>query len=59
LLDKYSKVIRKTINKNDELQNEKESLLSKLEIAQKTSDELIDQNKIVSSTLKELKASNK
>jgi hypothetical protein len=44
LLNKYSKVIRKTRNKNDELQNENESLSSKLEIAQKTSDELKDQN---------------
>jgi hypothetical protein len=59
LLNKYTKVIRKTRKENDELQNENESLSSKLEIAQKTSDELRDQNKIVSSTLKELKTSNK
>jgi hypothetical protein len=59
LLNKYSKVIRKTRNENDELQNKNQSLSSKLEIAQKTSDELRDQNEIVSSTLKELKTSNK
>jgi uncharacterized protein (DUF3084 family) len=59
LLNKYSKVIRKTRNENDELQNENESLSSKLEIAQKTSDELKDQNEIVTSTLKELKTFNK
>jgi hypothetical protein len=33
LLNKYSKVIRKTRKENDELQNENESLSSKLEIA--------------------------
>jgi hypothetical protein len=59
LLNKYSKVIRKTRNENDELQNENESLSSKLEIAQKTSDKLKDQNEIMSSTLKELKTFNK
>jgi uncharacterized coiled-coil DUF342 family protein len=59
LLNKYSKVIRKTRNENDELQNENESLSSKLEIAQKTSDGLRDQNAIVSSTFKDLKTCNK
>jgi hypothetical protein len=59
LLNKYSKIIRRTRNKNDELQNENDSLLSKLENAHKTSDELKDQNEIMSSTLKELKTSNK
>jgi hypothetical protein len=59
LLNKYSKVIRRTRNENDELQNENESLSSKLEIAQKSSDELKDQNEIMSSTLKELKTFNK
>jgi hypothetical protein len=59
LLNKYSKVIRKTRNENDELQNENKSLSSKFEIAQKTSDELKYQNAIMSSTLKELKSFNK
>jgi hypothetical protein len=40
LLNKYTKVIRKTRNENDELQNDNESLSSKLDVAQKTSDEL-------------------
>jgi hypothetical protein len=47
LLNKYTKIIRKTRNKNDELQNENESLSSKLDIAQKISDELREQNKVV------------
>jgi hypothetical protein len=38
LLNKYTKIIRKTRNENDELQNKNESLSSKLDIAQKTSD---------------------
>jgi hypothetical protein len=42
LLNKYSKVIRRTRNENDELQNKNESFSSKLEITQKTSDELKD-----------------
>jgi hypothetical protein len=40
LLKKYTKIIRKTKNENDELQNENESLSSKLDVAQNTSDEL-------------------
>jgi hypothetical protein len=52
LLNKYTKIIRKTRNANDELQNENESLSSKLNVAQKTSDELREQNKVVSSSLK-------
>jgi uncharacterized coiled-coil DUF342 family protein len=59
LLNKNTKIIRKTRNKNDELQNENESLSSKLDVAQKTSDELREQNKVMSSSLKELKTSNK
>jgi hypothetical protein len=59
LLNKYTKIIRKTRNENDELQNKNESLLSKLDVAQKTSDELREQNKVVSSSLKELKNYNK
>jgi uncharacterized coiled-coil DUF342 family protein len=59
LLNKYSKIIRRTRNENNELQNENDSLSSKLENAHKTSDELKDQNEIMSSTLKELKTSNK
>jgi hypothetical protein len=48
LLKKYSKIIRRTRNENDELQNENDSLSSKLENAHKTSDELKDQNEIIS-----------
>jgi hypothetical protein len=35
LLNKYTKIIRKTRNENDELQNKNESLSSKLDVAQK------------------------
>jgi hypothetical protein len=59
LLNKYTKIIRKTRNENDELQNENESLSSKLDVAQKISDELREQNKVMSFSLKELKTSNK
>jgi hypothetical protein len=58
LLNKYTKIIRKTRNENNELQNKNESLSSKIDIAQKTSDELREQNKVMSSSLKELKTSN-
>jgi hypothetical protein len=58
-LNKYSKIIRRTRNENNELQNENNLLSSKLENAHKTSDELKDQNEIMSSTLKEFKTSNK
>jgi hypothetical protein len=47
LLNKYTKIIRKTRNENDELQNKNESLSSKLDVAQKISDELREQNKVV------------
>jgi hypothetical protein len=59
LLNKYSKLIRRLKNENNELQLENDSLSSKLDVAQKTSDELREQNKVVSSKLKELKTSNK
>ncbi|XP_066357922.1 uncharacterized protein [Miscanthus floridulus] len=59
LLNKYSKIIRKTRAKNKKLELENESLLAKLDIAQKASDELRDENKVVSSTLKELKGNLK
>ncbi|XP_066320546.1 uncharacterized protein [Miscanthus floridulus] len=55
----YTKIIRKTRAKNDKLELEKESLLAKYEMAQKASDELRDENKVVSSSLKELKANIK
>jgi len=51
LLNKYTKVIRKTISENDKLEHENESLLAKL----KSSDELRDQNDIMTTKLKELK----
>ena len=59
LLNKYTKIIRKTKAKNDKLELENETLLAKYDIAQKASDELRDENKVVSSTLKELKNSLK
>jgi len=59
LLNSYTKIIRKTRAKNDKLELEKESLLAKYEMAQKASDELRDENKVVSSSLKELKANIK
>jgi len=55
LLYKYTKVIIKARNENDKLENENESLLAKL----KSSDELIDQNDIMTTKLKELKLSLK
>jgi len=55
LLNKYTKIIRKTRNENDKLENENESLLAKL----KSRDELRDQNEIMTTKLKELKLSLK
>ena len=55
LLNKYSKIIRKTRSENEKLENENESLLAKL----KSSDELRDQNEIMTTKLKELKLSLK
>jgi len=55
LLNKYTKVIRKARNENDKLENENDSLLAKL----KSSDELRDQNEIMTTKLKELKLSLK
>jgi len=55
LLNKYSKIIRKTRGENEKLENENESLLAKLE----SSDELRDQNEIMTIKLKELKLSLK
>ncbi|XP_066334301.1 uncharacterized protein [Miscanthus floridulus] len=59
LLNKYSKIIRTTRAKNEKLELENESLLAKYDIAQKANDELRDENKLVTSTLKELKANLK
>jgi chromosome segregation ATPase len=59
LLNDYSKIIRKTRAKNKKLKLENESLLSKYDITKKASDELREENKIVSSKLKELKTSKK
>jgi hypothetical protein len=55
LLNKYNKIIRKTRSENDKLETENESLLAKF----KSSDELRDQNAIMTSKLKELKLSLK
>jgi len=55
LLNKYSKIIRKTKGENEKLENENESLLAKLT----SSDELRDQNEIMTTKLKELKLSLK
>jgi hypothetical protein len=59
LLNQYTKIIRKTRTKNEKLQLENDSLLAKYDIAKKASDELREENKIVSSKLKELKTSKK
>jgi hypothetical protein len=59
LLDQYPKIIRKARAKNKKLQLENDSLLAKYDIAKKTIDELREENKIVSSELKELKTSKK
>jgi predicted nuclease with TOPRIM domain len=55
LLNKYNKIIRKTRSENDKLENKNESLLAKL----KSSDELREQNEIMTTKLKELKLSLK
>ncbi|XP_066365593.1 uncharacterized protein [Miscanthus floridulus] len=59
LLNDYTKIIRKTRAKNEKLKLENESLLEKYDIAEKASDELREEKKIVSSKLKELKTSKK
>ena len=59
MLNQYTKIIRKTIAKNEKLELEKDSLLAKYDIAKKASVELREENKIVSSKLKELKSSKK
>jgi predicted RNase H-like nuclease (RuvC/YqgF family) len=59
LLNKCTKIIRKTRAKNKKLELENNSLLAKYDIAQKASDELREENKIVSSKHKELKTSKK
>jgi len=55
LLNKYTKVIRKSRSENEKLELENETLLAKL----KSSDELRDQNEIMTTKLKELKLSLK
>ena len=59
LLNQYTKVIRKIRAKNEKLQLENHSLLAKYDIAKKATNELREENKIVSSKLKELKTSKK
>jgi len=55
LLNKYTKVIRESRSENEKLELENETLLAKL----KSSDELRDQNDIMTTKLKELKLSLK
>jgi hypothetical protein len=59
LLNDYTKIIRKTRAKNEKLKLENESLLAKYDIAKKASDELREENKVMSSKLKELKSFKK
>ena len=59
MLNQYTKIIRKTRAKNKRLEFEKDSLLAKYDIAKKVSVELREENKIMSSKLKELKSSKK
>jgi chromosome segregation ATPase len=59
LLNQYTKIIRKIRAKNEKLELENDSLLAKYDIAEKASDELREENKIVSPKLKELKTSKK
>ena len=59
LLNQYTKIIRKTRAKNKKLELEKDSLFAKYDIAEKVSVELREENKIMSSKLKELKISKK
>jgi hypothetical protein len=51
--------MRKIRAKNEKLELENDSLLAKYDIAQKSSDELREENKIMSSKFKELKTSKK
>ena len=59
MLNQYTKIIRKTRAKNEKLELKNDSLLAKCDIAEKASVELREENKIVSSKLKELKSSKK
>jgi hypothetical protein len=57
LLNQYTKIIRKIRAENEKLELENDSLLAKYDIAEKASVGLREENKIVSSKLKELKTS--
>ena len=59
MLNQYTKIIRKTRAKNEKLELENDSLLAKYDIAKKASVELREENKTMSSKLKELKSSKK
>ena len=59
LLNQYTKIIRKTRTKNEKLELENDSPLAKYDIVEKASVELREENKIMSSKLKELKTSKK
>ena len=59
ILNQYTKIIRKTRSKNEKLELVNDSLLAKYDIAEKANDELREENKIVSSKLKELKTSKR
>ena len=59
LLNQYTKIIRKSRAKNEELEIKNGSLLAKCDIAEKASVELREANDAMSSKLKELKSSKK
>jgi methyl-accepting chemotaxis protein len=59
LLKEYTQIIRKSKAKCDKLKNENESLNAKYDIVMKTSDEMKEENKTMSSTVNELTSSLK
>jgi hypothetical protein len=56
-LNECTKIIRKTRDKNEKLKHKNKSLFAKYDIAKKASDELRDENKTMSTNIKELKSS--
>ena len=59
MLNKYTRIIRKTRAKNDKLEAKNDSLLAKCDIVDKASVEFREANDAMSSKLKELKSSKK